>query len=246
MAAKLSMEQSEEETGEKHHDPVSGKEVSDADTALDYEFKGDRYYFCSRNCRERFEADPEKYLNPENDSGETEGQTYTFPMHPEVRQDSPGDCPNCGMALEPEAPEAPRQKTEWTCPMHPEIVRKVDTLVVDKTGTLTEGKPKLTDVVAVKPTDEQTLPMLAASLEKSSERPLAAAIVARAGERDIELISWPKSCPRTRPKHSRIFKIRAALSPWPGTALTVHPPWPRPRSASPWARGRMWPWRVHV
>ncbi|MFO7713109.1 heavy metal translocating P-type ATPase, partial [Desulfosarcina sp.] len=67
-----------------------------------------------------------------------------------------------------------------------EILRKVDTLVVDKTGTLTEGKPKLTDVVAVEPTDERTLLMLAASLEKSSEHPLAAAIVAGAGERDIE------------------------------------------------------------
>ncbi|MGA8241340.1 MAG: heavy metal translocating P-type ATPase, partial [Desulfobacterales bacterium] len=69
-----------------------------------------------------------------------------------------------------------------------EILRKVDTLVVDKTGTLTEGKPKLTDVVAVAPTDERTLLMLAASLEKSSEHPLAAAIVAGAGERDIELM----------------------------------------------------------
>ncbi|MGA9478516.1 MAG: heavy metal translocating P-type ATPase, partial [Desulfobacterales bacterium] len=69
-----------------------------------------------------------------------------------------------------------------------EILRKVDTLFVDKTGTLTEGKPKLTDVVAVEPTDEQTLLMLAASLEKSSEHPLAAAIVAGAGERDIELM----------------------------------------------------------
>jgi Cu+-exporting ATPase len=69
-----------------------------------------------------------------------------------------------------------------------EILRKVDTLVVDKTGTLSEGKPKLTDVVAVEPTDEQTLLMLAASLEKSSEHPLAAAIVAGAGERDIELM----------------------------------------------------------
>jgi Cu+-exporting ATPase len=69
-----------------------------------------------------------------------------------------------------------------------EILRKVDTLVVDKTGTLTEGKPKLTDVVAVEPYDEQELLMLAASLERNSEHPLAAAIVAGAGERDIELM----------------------------------------------------------
>ena len=68
-----------------------------------------------------------------------------------------------------------------------EILRKVDTLVVDKTGTLTEGKPKLTDVVALEPNDERELLMLAASLERGSEHPLAAAIVAGAGDRNIEL-----------------------------------------------------------
>ncbi|PWG61920.1 heavy metal translocating P-type ATPase [Spiribacter halobius] len=45
-------------------------------------------------------------------------------MHPEVVSDSPGECPKCGMALEPVTPEAPAStRTEWTCPMHPEIVR---------------------------------------------------------------------------------------------------------------------------
>ena len=48
---------------------------------------------------------------------------YTCPMHPEVRREGPGDCPKCGMALEPAAPPAPASRTEWTCPMHPEIVR---------------------------------------------------------------------------------------------------------------------------
>ena len=48
---------------------------------------------------------------------------HTCPMHPEVRQRGPGECPKCGMALEPVAPPAPVAKTEWTCPMHPEIVR---------------------------------------------------------------------------------------------------------------------------
>ncbi len=67
-----------------------------------------------------------------------------------------------------------------------ELMRKVDTLVVDKTGTLTEGKPKL---VAVKPApgfDERRLLQLAASLERASEHPLAAAIVAGAEARGIE------------------------------------------------------------
>jgi Cu+-exporting ATPase len=68
-----------------------------------------------------------------------------------------------------------------------EIMRKVDTLVVDKTGTLTEGKPKLVSIVAPEAVDEQTLLRLAASLERGSEHPLAAAIIAGAQERGIEL-----------------------------------------------------------
>jgi Cu+-exporting ATPase len=69
-----------------------------------------------------------------------------------------------------------------------EVLRKVDTLVVDKTGTLTEGKPKLVDVVVAPGFDEATLLRLAASLERSSEHPLATAIVAGANERGVELI----------------------------------------------------------
>jgi Cu+-exporting ATPase len=64
-----------------------------------------------------------------------------------------------------------------------ETLRKVDTLVVDKTGTLTEGKPKVTRVVTVAGIDEATLLRLAASVEKGSEHPLASAIVAGALER---------------------------------------------------------------
>ena len=48
---------------------------------------------------------------------------YTCPMDPEVRQQGPGDCPKCGMALEPAVAALPVTKTEYTCPMHPEIVR---------------------------------------------------------------------------------------------------------------------------
>src|SRR5687767_2090237 len=69
-----------------------------------------------------------------------------------------------------------------------EVLRKVDTLVVDKTGTLTEGKPKLVSVVTAPGIDEATLLRLAASLERSSEHPLAAAIVAGAEERGIRLV----------------------------------------------------------
>jgi len=49
--------------------------------------------------------------------------SYTCPMHPEVRSDGPGACPKCGMALEPAQPPRVTSEREWTCPMHPEIVR---------------------------------------------------------------------------------------------------------------------------
>ncbi|MEQ1854221.1 MAG: heavy metal translocating P-type ATPase, partial [Chthoniobacteraceae bacterium] len=70
-----------------------------------------------------------------------------------------------------------------------ERLEKVDTLVVDKTGTLTEGKPRLVDVLPVPPLDAKELLRLAASLEQSSEHPLAAAIVRGAKEQGIALES---------------------------------------------------------
>ena len=69
-----------------------------------------------------------------------------------------------------------------------ERMEKVDTLVVDKTGTLTQGKPKVVAVVPSPNFDEATLIRFAASLERASEHPLAAAIVAAANERSIELL----------------------------------------------------------
>ena len=51
------------------------------------------------------------------------GAFYTCPMHQDIQQDHPGDCPKCGMALEPLAPTITQSKTQYTCPMHPEIVR---------------------------------------------------------------------------------------------------------------------------
>ena len=68
-----------------------------------------------------------------------------------------------------------------------EVMRKVDTLVIDKTGTLTEGKPQLQSVVPTSNTDEQTLLRLAASLERHSEHPLASAIVSGARDRGVKL-----------------------------------------------------------
>jgi Cu+-exporting ATPase len=70
-----------------------------------------------------------------------------------------------------------------------EVMRQVDTLVVDKTGTLTEGKPKLVTVDSVGGMDETTLLRLAGSLERGSEHPLAAAIVKGAEERGVKLLN---------------------------------------------------------
>ncbi len=68
-----------------------------------------------------------------------------------------------------------------------ERMAKVDTLVVDKTGTLTEGKPQLTDLITVGDAEKDDALALAAALEKGSEHPLAEAIVAAAGERNLAL-----------------------------------------------------------
>ena len=68
-----------------------------------------------------------------------------------------------------------------------EVMRKVNTLIVDKTGTLTEGKPKLSRVIPLGGFDESEVLALAASLEQVSEHPLGASIVAAAKEKNLEL-----------------------------------------------------------
>ena len=68
-----------------------------------------------------------------------------------------------------------------------ELLEKVDTLIVDKTGTLTEGKPRLNSIVALSPTSESELLRLAASIERGSEHPLAGAIVTAAQEKKLQL-----------------------------------------------------------
>ncbi|MGH8083849.1 MAG: heavy metal translocating P-type ATPase [Lysobacter sp.] len=85
-------------------DPVCGMQVDPATSKHRAQHEGEDYHFCSARCRERFIADPQKYLSPSEPDPALAGATYTCPMHPEVRQIGPGTCPICGMALEPEMP----------------------------------------------------------------------------------------------------------------------------------------------
>jgi len=97
-------------------DPVCGMRVDPTRSAGTHQHQGRTYYFCNPRCRERFAADPERFLKPAPASPgagprgpaagpaplPSPGTIYTCPMHPEVQAPGPGACPKCGMALEPE------------------------------------------------------------------------------------------------------------------------------------------------
>jgi Cu+-exporting ATPase len=88
-------------------DPVCGMKVDRATAKHRFSYNGQDYFFCGARCRERFAAEPEKFLKIREAESKSEleapaGTIYTCPMHPEVRQVGPGSCPICGMALEPE------------------------------------------------------------------------------------------------------------------------------------------------
>ncbi len=109
----------------KYVDPICGMSTDDPNAFIPYERDGKTYYFCSSHCLEKFkagESGSESHVHKEVSSS-SGVVIYTCPMHPEVRQDHPGSCPKCGMALEPVTPVAQATKVEYTCPMHPEIVR---------------------------------------------------------------------------------------------------------------------------
>jgi Cu+-exporting ATPase len=121
-----------------HVDPICGMTVAD-DSPRRFEFDGTTYFFCSDHCLKKFSAHPvipakAGIQRPERSAplGSLDARlhghdTYTCPMHPEVRQVGPGTCPKCGMALEPEMPsleegENPelvdfRRRFWWTLPL---------------------------------------------------------------------------------------------------------------------------------
>ncbi|MBY6164903.1 cadmium-translocating P-type ATPase [Pseudooceanicola nitratireducens] len=86
-------------------DVVCGMTVERATAAHMSKHAGEKFYFCSSGCQTKFDAAPEEYLG-DRPAPEPmpEGTMYTCPMDPEIVQDHPGDCPICGMALEPMTP----------------------------------------------------------------------------------------------------------------------------------------------
>ena len=80
-------------------DPICGMEVKET-KAIKLTQDGLTYYFCSHNCKQKFLTQ-----SPAVKSTTGNKTIYTCPMHPEIRQDKPGDCPKCGMPLEPVNPE---------------------------------------------------------------------------------------------------------------------------------------------
>ncbi len=83
-------------------DPVCGMTVTIATAKHVLEHDGKKVYFCNPRCKEKFEADPEKYADgPPAPEPMPAGTMYTCPMDPEIVQEGPGTCPICGMALEP-------------------------------------------------------------------------------------------------------------------------------------------------
>jgi Cu+-exporting ATPase len=90
-------------TPEKVLDVVCGMTVDPATATQRFAYHGKEYFFCGSRCRERFAADPESFLKPRKPApAMPAGTIYICPMDPEIRQEGPGTCPICGMALEPE------------------------------------------------------------------------------------------------------------------------------------------------
>jgi P-type Cu+ transporter len=85
-------------------DPVCGMAVDPRSSKFRADAGGKTYHFCSSKCREKFVAGPGRFINSASSAVDlaAEGIVYTCPMHPQIRQVGPGNCPICGMALEPE------------------------------------------------------------------------------------------------------------------------------------------------
>ena len=95
-------------------DPVCGMNVDPEKASFKFDYQNQQYFFCSQKCMESFKQNPGKYssaqrkIEPMRSAAE-----YTCPMHPEIVQDDPGNCPICGMALEPKNVETTADDSEY-------------------------------------------------------------------------------------------------------------------------------------
>ena len=106
-------------------DPICGMTVDPA-TALSTTHDGQKFYFCSQHCLDKFnsKSTEDKSCCHEETKPQSQKPTsakYFCPMCEGIESDEPGDCPKCGMALEPTGVPSQSQKTIYTCPMHPEV-----------------------------------------------------------------------------------------------------------------------------
>jgi len=96
-------------------DPVCQMTVTKSSAAGHRTLAGETYYFCSNQCLQKFNADPQSFLKPSpvvEKTTTSDAIKYTCPMHPQIVRDGPGACPICGMALEPMTPAADGENTE--------------------------------------------------------------------------------------------------------------------------------------
>ena len=111
-------------------DPICGMEFDPQNAAASAVRNGETFYFCSKHCRDKFlspstskraegvpDASPEggKPLEQNPTSRERGKTIYTCPMHPQIEQDHPGNCPICGMALEPKTPKPAAKRRTPSC-----------------------------------------------------------------------------------------------------------------------------------
>ena len=100
-------------------DPVCGMTIDPARAVGTSQYRGETIYFCSPRCKEKFDANPAAFMGeaakpqePESPHVTATKTEWTCPMHPEIVRDAPGNCPICGMALEPRAVQLDEENPE--------------------------------------------------------------------------------------------------------------------------------------
>lgn len=142
-------------------DPVCGMMIdSTSAKGGSTSYNDQTFYFCNPKCKTKFEADPTKYLNLKVEPSQKADTNaiYTCPMHPEIRQKGPGNCPICGMALEPE--EVTLEEVE-----NPELTDFTKRLKVSVPLTIPLLLLAMSDLIPGQPVQHAMPPWLNASIQ---------------------------------------------------------------------------------